>query len=109
MKSIGKYLKGISDEKFEITETNMLAHTGIPVDQFDRRNIQINDAGDYIRTIQVGDRSKQKLVLVHGYGGSAIMFWKIIKPIAEKYHLIMIDILGMGGSSRPEVSINDND
>ena len=28
-------------------------------------------------------------------------FWKIVKPISEKYHLIMIDIIGMGGSSRP--------
>ena len=33
------------------------------------------------------------------------MFWKIIKPIAEKYHLILIDILGMGGSSRPKLEI----
>ena len=49
----------------------------------------------------MGDRSKQRLVLVHGYGGSGIMFWKIIKPIAERYHLILVDILGMGGSSRP--------
>ena len=39
---------------------------------------------------------------MHGYGGSGIMFWKIIRPLAEQYHLILVDILGMGGSSRPE-------
>lgn len=30
------------------------------------------------------------------------MFWRIMKPLSEKFHLIMIDILGMGGSSRPD-------
>ena len=41
------------------------------------------------------------MVLVHGYGGSGIMFWKILKPLTEHYHLILIDIIGMGASSRP--------
>jgi pimeloyl-ACP methyl ester carboxylesterase len=35
------------------------------------------------------------------------MFWKIVKPLAERYHLIMIDILGMGASSRPEFTCED--
>ena len=47
--------------------------------------------------------------MVHGYGGSGIMFWKIIKPIAERYHLILVDILGMGGSSRPKLNISGNE
>jgi pimeloyl-ACP methyl ester carboxylesterase len=29
------------------------------------------------------------------------MFYKIMKPLAEKFHLILIDLIGMGGSSRP--------
>lgn len=29
------------------------------------------------------------------------MFYKIMKPLAAKYHLILIDLIGMGGSSRP--------
>jgi pimeloyl-ACP methyl ester carboxylesterase len=37
------------------------------------------------------------------------MFWKIIKPIAEKYHLILVDILGMGGSSRPKLDIDGSE
>lgn len=47
------------------------------------------------------------MVLVHGYGGSGVMFWKIIKALTDQFYLIIIDILGMGGSSRPEVKIND--
>lgn len=57
----------------------------------------------------VGDpKAKDTMVLVHGYGGSAVMFWKIIKQLSEKYYLIMIDILGMGGSSRPKLEVKDN-
>ena len=43
------------------------------------------------------------LVLIHGYGAFAAIFFKIIKYIVEAgIHLIMIDIIGMGSSSRPE-------
>ena len=37
------------------------------------------------------------------------MFWKIIKPIAEKFNLYIIDIIGMGGSSRPKFKIEDTE
>ena len=37
------------------------------------------------------------------------MFWPIIKSLADNFHLIMIDILGMGASYRPEVEINDRE
>ncbi len=39
--------------------------------------------------------------MVHGYGASGLIFYKIIKPLAEKFNLILIDIIGMGASSRP--------
>jgi len=43
------------------------------------------------------------LVLIHGYGGFSSIFYKIIKDISEAgIHLIMIDIIGMCTSSRPE-------
>ncbi len=41
------------------------------------------------------------MVIIHGYGGSGPLFFKIMKPLMEKYHCIYIDIIGMGGSSRP--------
>ena len=86
----------------------MLSHTCLPLDAFEITDVPINFYGEnVIHTIQVGDRRKEKLVLVHGYGGSGVMFWPIIKSLAEQFHLIMVDILGMGGSSRPKVSIKD--
>ncbi len=44
-------------------------------------------------------------MLVHGYGGSSLMFYKIMKPLKERYRLIMIDIVGMGASSRPKFEV----
>ena len=37
------------------------------------------------------------------------MFWKIVKTLSEKYNVYLIDILGMGGSSRPKFTIKDPD
>jgi pimeloyl-ACP methyl ester carboxylesterase len=47
-----------------------------------------------IRTLMVGNPEKQKVVLVHGFGGSGAMFWKILRPLSEHYYIIMPDILG---------------
>ena len=86
----------------------MLIHTGVPLDEFEITDVPIKFYGEnLVHTIQVGDRSREKLVLVHGYGGSGLIFWPIIKTLAEHYHLIMVDILGMGGSSWPKIRIND--
>ena len=41
------------------------------------------------------------LVLVHGYGGSAALFYKVMKPLSMRFKLILIDLIGMGNSSRP--------
>jgi hypothetical protein len=34
-------------------------------------------------------------------------FFKVLKPLSEQYHLILIDIIGMGGSSRPVFNFTD--
>lgn len=57
--------------------------------------------------MELGDRTKQVMVMMHGYGGSGIMFWKIMKPLAEHFHIFIVDIIGMGGSSRPSFKIKD--
>ena len=52
-------------------------------------------------TYEIGDKSKPQIVLIHGFGGSAIIFFKLFKHLSEKYHVFAIDLLGMGRSSRP--------
>ena len=50
-----------------------------------------------------GDKTAGKpiLVLVHGFGGSAALFYRVMKGLAEHFYVIMFDIIGMGASSRP--------
>jgi pimeloyl-ACP methyl ester carboxylesterase len=42
-------------------------------------------------------------VLLHGYGQSGATFFKMMKDFVDAgIYLILIDIIGMGSSSRPE-------
>ena len=47
--------------------------------------------------------------MFHGYGASGVIFYKILKPLSEKFHVILVDILGMGASSRPEFTAKTAD
>ncbi len=38
-----------------------------------------------------------------------MIFWKILKKLSERLDIYMIDILGMGGSSRPDFTITNPD
>lgn len=44
---------------------------------------------------------KPILVLIHGWGSSSALFFKIFKKLCKHFCLILIDIPGMGSSSRP--------
>ena len=58
----------------------------------------------YVSTIFAGNRAEGKpvLVLVHGYGGSAALFYRVFKRLTEHFYVIAFDIIGMGASSRPD-------
>lgn len=54
-----------------------------------------------LRTIEFGlHGDKPKLVFIHGYGAAGLMYWRIMKPLAAKYHCIFVDLPGMGSSTR---------
>ena len=56
----------------------------------------------HVTTIIVRDDTKPTMVLVHGYGGSGTLFYKVMKGLSENFKLIIFDIIGMGSSSRPK-------
>lgn len=86
----------------------MLKHSGLDYDtDFKFKNVVIDSSGNYIRTTEIGDNTKQVMVIMHGYGASSVIFWKIIKPLIEKFYLILVDIIGMGGSSRPSFKVTN--
>ena len=57
----------------------------------------------YIKTILVGSFNQQKpiLVFVHGFAGSGALFYKVFKDLSQYFDIYFVDIIGMGGSSRP--------
>ena len=55
-----------------------------------------------VHTVILGDLSKPKIVLVHGYASSIAMMFQIHKQLCETYCILGIDIPGMGASSRPK-------
>ena len=43
---------------------------------------------------------KPTLVMVHGFGASALMQYPIFKPLMKQFRIVAIDLLGFGASSR---------
>ena len=94
------------------TERNLFSFSGLDYDTFKISKVPIDEAGNYVRTFEIAPQSTTTMaekpptvVLIHGYGAFAAIFFKIVKDIVDAgIHLIMIDILGMGTSSRPEFS-----
>jgi pimeloyl-ACP methyl ester carboxylesterase len=57
---------------------------------------------EFILTVKLGDSSLPKLVMIHGYGSGSGLFYKMLKQLSQKFHIYMLDMLGMAGSSRPD-------
>ena len=60
------------------------------------------DNSEHIWTYEFGEPYKPTVVIIHGYGGSGMIFYKMFKQLSEHFHVYLIDLLGMGRSSRPE-------
>ena len=87
-------------------EAKMIEHTGVPKEAFKVSSVPVDESGNTVRTYEVGE-GPITIVFLHGYGAASLIYWKIIKPLADKYRLIFVDTLGMGGSSRPDFEIED--
>lgn len=55
---MGNIWKGISDDAYYASEKKMLGYSGIPYNKFKISNVVIDSEGNFIRTIEVGDKSK---------------------------------------------------
>ena len=84
-------------------ERELLAFSGLQQDEYEVRKVFTNaEETCYMTTILAGDISKPTLVLVHGFGGSGSLFYKVMKGLTEHFYLIIIDLVGMGSSARPD-------
>ena len=85
-------------ERINTYESKILASVGIK-----KKDYKIGDDDTHlIHYIELGDRTNQPLILIHGYGGSAVTFFKILPQLAQHFHVVAIDLLGFGNSQRPD-------
>jgi abhydrolase domain-containing protein 5 len=60
-------------------------------------------------TYEFGDQNKDTLVMIHGYAGTALNFFRTFRLLEPEYHVYAIDLLGKGSSSRPEFLAKDRE
>jgi pimeloyl-ACP methyl ester carboxylesterase len=87
-------------------EESLLKHSGLVLyEQLHIFDVKIDFGGEnYIHTTRCGDSNKENLILLHGYGGSGVLYFKALKHLAVGYKTFCLDLLGMGLSSRPKFS-----
>ena len=95
-------------------EAKILRLSGIPLEAYTIRNVRLDqekDSENYIHEIRIDGLSKglPTMVMIHGYGAGGLQFFKNLRPLREYFNIIMIDLLGMGNSGRPQNVQLDND
>lgn len=95
----------LNEQNINSVEKKILGYSGLDKNLIQQKNVKIGEFNKqpvYIKTTMCGTSDKPTLLICHGYGGSGVLFYKIMKPLAERFYVILIDVIGMGGSSRPK-------
>src|SRR5688500_3336490 len=81
-----------------VTTQSQTKEAGLTVD--DGRILELS-SGD-VQITDSGEAEGQPIVLLHGYANSLHWFDAIEPLLASKHRVIRIDLLGFGGSEKPE-------
>lgn len=88
--------------RFNYTELNRIENELIELSGTKATSKQVFiTTHNILYVLYCGNPNLPKLILLHGYCGASMIFYKILKRLSEKYYIIMVDLLGMGRSSRP--------
>ena len=91
-------------------ERELLELAGISASEYQSKKVSANQDGSLMmNTIFYGDPLKPTLVLVHGIAGSGALFYRVMKGLAQNFYLVIIDLPGMGSSSRPAWTCSNGD
>ena len=97
-----KKAKLLTPGSLKKAERELLEYSGLTQEEYEVKKVFTNDEETcYMTTIVVGDPQNPPLVLVHGFGGSGSLYYKVMQGLAANFYLIVIDLVGMGSSSRP--------
>ena len=89
----------LSKEVLDEAEKGLMDMAGVPIES---RYIPANDQETKLAFCLVcGEESLPPLVLLHGFLGTSIIFFKMLEPLCREYRVFCIDLMGMGRSSRP--------
>ena len=91
-----------SPEVLQQTEDELIKYSGVPIE---KTRVPIS-RGNYLYCLNCGNPSKPPMILLHGYCGSGLIFYKILKSLSERFYIYLVDQLGMGRSSRPSFRAN---
>lgn len=70
---------------------------------------QSTDNVQPLHYLKFGDPTNTCVLLIHGFGGSAITFFRVIPEMMKHFYVIAIDLLGFGASDRPEYEFDEFD
>jgi len=99
------YKTSTIQEKPEINklEEKILEKSGLKLnEELFVYDVQIEMKGKsfQIHTYRCGDENKEDLVLLHGYGGSSLLYYPMLKDLATKFRVFCLDFAGMGLSTK---------
>lgn len=72
------------------------------------RNVPIGSNGEYIHVAITGNPENPPLLLLHGFGGSIVFQYKLLKPLSQSFRVYAIDNPGTGLSFRSECNASNN-
>jgi pimeloyl-ACP methyl ester carboxylesterase len=90
----------LSPERLEQAEKSLIELSGVPTEA---QRIYMDDSETHSTfCLKFGDPSNPALILLHGYLGTSIIFYKLFKRLSKHYMVYCLDLMGFGRSSRPE-------
>ena len=90
-------------------DNNSLYYENIPI-LFQEQNLYLHTLVCGLKELKENLNTKKKvIIMLHGFQGNSLNFYKIIPYIYEKYICICPDIIGMGISSRVDIEFTSNE
>jgi cardiolipin-specific phospholipase len=88
-----------------VNEQTLIAATGVRVV---KRQVPIS-CGNFIMTYTCGSKSAPVMVLLHGFLGGSMLYYRMIPELTKYFKVVCMDLLGMGQSSRPNMTFNSHE
>lgn len=76
----------------------------LPPGSFKARNVMIDEV-EHIHCMEINvapEVAKPRLLMIHGYGGNNVFFFRMYRHLAHRFHIFSMDLPGMGFNYRAE-------